>query len=518
MGKSSSPKQGKVLPSEYPNSRARRREKRAKRSTEATPLASGSSTPRRKSSEKNISSSNGITPADSLINGSFEESTDFIPFTFSDSGGESSHEKSKEENGEARNADTGSIRDKGKGKARDGYSPEPGLSEEKSKSRGEKDRQIEREWDRGKRDRGRDDDRHRTKRKHDLLFDFDDGYANKKQRLDASSRKAPWVTGIDWYKCKNVAEMYVYSSLGSVLANFSYFRLHAEVEAFVHWISPSPVEDEVRGLIVTQISNIVKASFPDARVLPFGSYETKLYLPLGYVHFTDHFSLVQPDVLFSDIDLVILSDSMAYSNKVNVLYALANTLKRSGVTSHVTIIAKAKVPIVKFVTTHGRFHVDISLNQSNGLLSGKIINGFLKDMHGNGAEGKGSMALRSLVMVTKALLTQRSMNEVYTGGLGSYSIVCLAVSFLQMHPKIRNGEIDPEKNLGVLAMEFFELYGCYFNYDEVGISLRDGGMYFSKRKRGWYDYDRRGILSLEDPADPCKQFLLDLRVLVLTHR
>ncbi|EDR03218.1 uncharacterized protein LACBIDRAFT_142837, partial [Laccaria bicolor S238N-H82] len=361
---------------------------------------------------------------DPLINGSFEEAVDFIPFTFSDSDGESSHDK-------------------------------------------EKDRQNEREWDRGKRDQGRDDVRHRTKRKHDLLFDFDDGYANKKQRLDASSRKAPWVTGIDWDKHKNVAEM-----------------LHAEVKAFVHWISPSPVEDEVRGLIVTQISNTVKASFPDARVLPFGSYETKLYLPLG------------------DIDLVILSDSMAYSNKVNVLHALANTLKRSGVTSHVTIIAKAKVPIVKFVTTHGRFHVDISLNQSNGLLSGKIINGFLKDMHGNGAEGKGSMALRSLVMVTKAFLTQRSMNEVYTGGLGSYSIVCLAVSFLQMHPKIRNGEIDPEKNLGVLAMEFFELYGCYFNYDEVGISLRDGGMYFSKRKRGWYDYDRRGILSLEDPADP----------------
>lgn len=292
MGRSSSPKQGKVPPSEYPNRRARRRDKRAKRSTESTPLASGSSTPRRKYSEKDISSSNGITPADSLINGSFEESADFIPFTFSDSDGESNHDKSKEENGEAKNVDTRSIRDKGKGKARDGYSPEPGVSEENSTSQREKDRQIEREWDRGKRDRGRDDARHRTKRKHDLLFDFDDGYANKKQRLDASSRKAPWVTGIDWYKYKNVAEMYVYSSVGSVLADFSYFRLHAEVEAFVHWISPSPVEDEVRGLIVTQISNIVKASFPDARVLPFGSYETKLYLPLGYVHFTDHFPLV----------------------------------------------------------------------------------------------------------------------------------------------------------------------------------------------------------------------------------
>jgi non-canonical poly(A) RNA polymerase PAPD5/7 len=198
-----------------------------------------------------------------------------------------------------------------------------------------------------------------------------------------------------------------------------------------------------------------------------------------------------------DIDLVVLSNSMAYSDKVTVLHALANTIKRAGITSKVTIIAKAKVPIVKFITMHGRFNVDISINQSNGVVSGKIINGFLSDLHG------GGMALRSLVMITKAFLSQRSMNEVFTGGLGSYSIVCLAVSFLQMHPKIRRSEIDAEKNLGVLVMEFFELYGCYFNYEEVGISVRDGGTYFSKRQRGWHDYYKGNLLSIEDPADPC---------------
>ena len=201
---------------------------------------------------------------------------------------------------------------------------------------------------------------------------------------------------------------------------------------------------------------------------------------------------------------------MAYSDKSTVLHVLANTLKRSGITSHVTIIAKAKVPIVKFVTTHGRFKVDISINQGNGLVSGKIITGFLQDMIPCG-EGKESKALRSLVMVTKSFLSQRSMNEVYTGGLGSYSVVCLAVSFLQMHPKIRRGEIDPEKNLGVLVMEFFELYGHYFNYDEVGISLREGGTYFSKRQRGWHAGYKKNMLSIEDPADPCEFHLFPMR-------
>jgi non-canonical poly(A) RNA polymerase PAPD5/7 len=119
---------------------------------------------------------------------------------------------------------------------------------------------------------------------------------------------------------------------------------------------------------------------------------------------------------------------MAYSNNSTVLHALANALKRNRITSHVTIMAKAKVLIVKFTTTHGRLKVDISINQENGLVSGQIISGFSKDM-APGIDSGESGALRSLVMITKAFLRQRSMKEVYTGGLGSYSVVCLAVSF-----------------------------------------------------------------------------------------
>lgn len=196
----------------------------------------------------------------------------------------------------------------------------------------------------------------------------------------------------------------------------------------------------------------------------------------------------------SDIDLVIESQIMAHSNKVNVLQALATTMKRAGITDKVTIIAKAKVPIIKFVTRHGRFSVDISINQMNGVKAGTMVKRFLEHIP----------ALRALVLITKSFLSQRSMNEVFTGGLGSYSIVCLAISFLQMHPKIRRGEIDPSRNLGVLVMEFFELYGCYFNYREVGISVRDGGSYYNKAQRGWADYKSPSLLSIEDPGDPCE--------------
>jgi len=105
-----------------------------------------------------------------------------------------------------------------------------------------------------------------------------------------------------------------------------------------------------------------------------------------------------------------------------------------------------------------------------------------------------------MIMLVKAFLKQREINEVFSGGLGSYSTVLLVISFLQMHPKVRRGEIDPSQNLGVLVNEFLEFYGKYFNYPEVGISVLDGGSYFGKRRRGWGG--KSGIqLSIEDPCD-----------------
>jgi non-canonical poly(A) RNA polymerase PAPD5/7 len=72
-----------------------------------------------------------------------------------------------------------------------------------------------REWDAGKParidNRGRDRNRQRD-------HERDDGYANKKQRLNASSRRAPWVDDIEWEDCANVSEMCVSQCVWRVVA------------------------------------------------------------------------------------------------------------------------------------------------------------------------------------------------------------------------------------------------------------------------------------------------------------
>lgn len=49
-----------------------------------------------------------------------------------------------------------------------------------------------------------------------------------------------------------------------------------------------------------------------------------------------------------------------------------------------------------------------------------------------------------------------------------------------MHPLVQARRIDPLVNLGVLVIEFFELYGYSFNYSNVKISVTQGGSYIHR--------------------------------------
>ena len=50
----------------------------------------------------------------------------------------------------------------------------------------------------------------------------------------------------------------------------------------------------------------------------------------------------------------------------------------------------------------------------------------------------------------------------------------------QMHP--RADVLHPDCNLGVLLIEFFELYGRKFNYMMTAIRIKNGGNYISKQE------------------------------------
>ncbi|XP_016088591.1 non-canonical poly(A) RNA polymerase PAPD5-like [Sinocyclocheilus grahami] len=78
----------------------------------------------------------------------------------------------------------------------------------------------------------------------------------------------------------------------------------------------------------------------------------------------------------------------------------------------------------------------------------------------------------------------------------------MVVSFLQLHN--REDVCSSNPNLGVLLIEFFELYGRHFNYLKTGIRIKDGGSYLAKDEvqKGMLDGYRPSMLYIEDPLQP----------------
>lgn len=81
---------------------------------------------------------------------------------------------------------------------------------------------------------------------------------------------------------------------------------------------------------------------------------------------------------------------------------------------------------------------------------------------------------------------------------------CTAFLLLQLHPRIDARRAD--ENLGMLLVEFFELYGRNFNYLKTGIRIKEGGAYIAKEEimKAMTSGYRPSMLCIEDPLLPGK--------------
>lgn len=312
--------------------------------------------------------------------------------------------------------------------------------------------------------------------------------------------KAPWFPSHLRSGTRELAEHYGFMSLPATKRKHFSERLHQELSDLADYLSPTAAEAAARSLVVKKCDTVVRKLFPGKKVESFGSFETGLYLPT------------------SDIDLVVISaDGTLESSEDQIrppLRKLARALIKAGIADSrsVQVISRARVPIIKFTDRLTGHPVDISFNIASGLDGAR----FLKE------QLKIYPALRPLLLFLKLFLDLRGLNEVFRGGLGSFSTACLLISFFQLHPLIQLGYLKAEDNLGILLLEFLELYGKLLHYEKVGISVgidRKSAEisdvdaeylskidvpfgYYDKMDRGFYNESRPGLLSIQDPQSP----------------
>lgn len=276
----------------------------------------------------------------------------------------------------------------------------------------------------------------------------------------APNSQYPWIKDHDHSTQKEIADW-----------------LTMEIRDFVNYISPSSDEIITRNKVIAALKKSISDFWPGTTVHVFGSCATDLYLP------------------GSDIDMVVVSDTGSYEN-ASRLYQLSTFLRTNKLATEVEVIAHAKVPIIKFVDPKSRLHIDVSFERTNGIDAAKRIRRWLVSTPG----------LRELVLVVKQFLRTRRLNNVHVGGLGGYATIIMCYHFLRLHPKITTDAMSALDNLGVLLIEFFELYGRNFSYDDLVLALdpeNEEPKYVRKLKSP-LQHSARSLFAIiiQDPADP----------------
>jgi non-canonical poly(A) RNA polymerase PAPD5/7 len=233
--------------------------------------------------------------------------------------------------------------------------------------------------------------------------------------------------------------------------------LHKEVIDFYEWVKPRDFEHTVRADLITRLQKELERLEPGGRLKPFGSFAGGLYLPTG------------------DMDLVFLRSSFRGTRisangrlakpRLDTVRTFANFIRKQGLAQGmVKAIVNAKVPIIKFVDRVSGLRVDLSFDNDTGVTANETFHKWKLQYP----------AMPILVSIIKHFLMMRGLNDVAFGGLGGFSIICLVTSLVQHFPSA-----SQPPNLGLMLLEFFNLYGNLFNRHNIAIKLDPPG-YISK--------------------------------------
>jgi len=131
-------------------------------------------------------------------------------------------------------------------------------------------------------------------------------------------------------------------------------------------------------------------------------------------------------------------------------------------------IDTALIPLIKIVASdkYNNMQIDISVQDSKhqGLKCVELVKSYMEEFE----------ALEPLLYSLKNLLKNANLNDPYTGGLSSYGLILMLVSFLQnQNEHGKNITIKKEvnsNNIGRLFLEFCYYYGVVFDHSKYVIN------------------------------------------------
>jgi len=291
---------------------------------------------------------------------------------------------------------------------------------------------------------------------------------------------------------------------------------HNEIVAFCKLMEPRKEEMKKREELVVKFTVLAQSTFRDCKVDVFGSQATGLCLPTSDIDIAIQLKEEERRLSGDDKTKTKLKENAIDGKKVSKqqeiadmeswteptgspLQLLAAALREHWLDdlSYLEVIENTRIPLVKFTHVPTNISIDVCFNQEKGPQAAALMHQYMEALP----------PLRPLTFVLKTFIASRGLNQPYTGGVGSFLLQMMILSFLQHRERDSFNNRRPSLyNLGALLVEFFEFYSTDFNYILTGISVRFDGFFFPKgandRKKNFFLSQRPYSIAMENPLDP----------------
>jgi non-canonical poly(A) RNA polymerase PAPD5/7 len=195
------------------------------------------------------------------------------------------------------------------------------------------------------------------------------------------------------------------------------------------------------------ISQLIQQIFPDFTILKYGSYATNLNMP------------------WSGLDLIITKPNEKFNEmQMRIILAkLHEIFKNQAWVSEIKFQDFNWAPILIIRTTPetGNILMTITPETENnkGLECIELINSYLKEY----------TILEPIIIALKTILKNANLNDPGTGGLSSYGLILMVVSYLQSLIDKNIPFLEGDDIIGKIFYDFLQHYGLVFDYNNYVI-------------------------------------------------
>jgi len=197
--------------------------------------------------------------------------------------------------------------------------------------------------------------------------------------------------------------------------------------------------------LIFNVQSIVNDVLKNYEVRIYGSYATGLSLP------------------WSDLDIVLINRNQTINQVKVILRNVLNGFRGKLWIYSMKYLENLPIPTIKIITTNefGSIHMNISVQDDKhyGLKCVNLVKSYLKEYN----------VLLPLVLALKTILKNANLNNNNSGGLSSYGLILMVVSYIQSKRDNNNLQDEEIDIIGKTFHGFLGHYGIYFDFNKYVI-------------------------------------------------